>query len=72
MAGPEGAQPPLSRSSFRRLAAFFAAIYFVQGIAEPGAGIGGQPIFYLLKEGLGLGPADTAAFMATITVTVTE
>ena len=68
MAGPEGTQPPLSRSSFRRLAAFFAAIYFVQGIAEPGAGIGGQPIFYLLKEGLGLGPADTAAFMATLGV----
>ncbi len=68
MAGSEGAQPPLSRSSFRRLAAFFAAIYFVQGVAEPGAGIGGQPIFYLLKEGLGLGPADTAAFMATLGV----
>ncbi len=60
--GQEGA------GAFRRLAPFFAAIYFVQGIAEPGAGIGSQPLFYLLKERLGLGPADTATFMATVAV----
>lgn len=53
---------------FRRLAPFFAAVYFVQGIAEPGAGIGSQPLLYLLKDGLKLGPANTAAFMAMIAV----
>jgi predicted MFS family arabinose efflux permease len=68
MTAAEGRPPPDQRGAFRRLAPFFAAIYFVQGIAEPGAGIGSQPLFYLLKERLGLGPADTATFMATVGV----
>ncbi len=68
MAAAEWAPPSGKGSAFRRLAPFFAAIYFVQGIAEPGAGIAGQPIFYLLKERLGLGPADTATFLSVIAV----
>ena len=68
MAGAEGMPPQSDSGAFRRLAPFFAAIYFVQGIAEPSAGLASQPIFYLLKEGLGRGPADTAAFMAVVGV----
>jgi predicted MFS family arabinose efflux permease len=68
MTAAEVTTPPDQRGAFRRLAPFFAAIYFVQGIAEPGAGIGSQPLFYLLKERLGLGPADTATFMAIVGV----
>lgn len=68
MAAPEEIPPPDHRSAFRRLAPFFAAIYFVQGIAEPGAGIASQPLFYLLKDGLHLGPAGTATFMAAVAV----
>jgi len=59
---------PGGSKAFRRLAPFFAAIYFVQGIAEPGTGIGSQPLLYLLKDGLKLGPAGTATFMAIIAV----
>ena len=68
VAAAEGMPLPGHSGAFRRLAPFFAAIYFVQGIAEPSAGLASQPIFYLLKERLGLGPADTAAFMATVGV----
>jgi MFS family permease len=52
----------------RRLAVFFAAVYFVQGIGEPGAGIASQSIFFLLKDELHLSAAATAAFLATISV----
>ena len=52
--------------AFYRLATFFAAIYFVQGFAEPKAGIAAQPIFFLLKDELGLGAAETATFLALV------
>jgi hypothetical protein len=55
-------------SSGRRLGVFFAAVYFVQGIGEPGAGIASQPIFFLLKDELHLSAAQTAAFLATISI----
>jgi MFS family permease len=45
---------------------FFAAVYFVQGIAEPKAGIAAQPIFFLLKDELRLGAAETATFLALV------
>jgi MFS family permease len=48
----------------RRLLVFFAAVYFVQGFAEPKAGIASQPIFFLLKEELRLAPGDIATFFA--------
>ena len=51
-----------------RLGVFFAAVYFVQGIGEPGAGIASQSIFFLLKDELRLTAAQTAAFLATISV----
>jgi hypothetical protein len=38
--------PPPGRRLFQ-LSLFFAAIYFVQGMAEPGAGLASQPIFFL-------------------------
>ncbi len=41
--------PVKSSGGFRRLAVFFAAIHFVQGFAEPKAGIAAQPIFFLLR-----------------------
>jgi MFS family permease len=47
---------------------FFAAVYFVQGIGEPGAGIASQSIFFLLKDELHLTAAATAAFLATISI----
>ncbi len=59
--------PPRS-PDFRRLAIFFAAIYFVQGFAEPKAGIAAQPIFFLLKEDLKLTAGDTATFLALVGV----
>jgi MFS family permease len=49
---------------FRRLAIFFAAVYFVQGFAEPKAGIAAQPIFFLLKDELQLSASQTATFIA--------
>ena len=61
--------PSQGRSALAsRLGLFFAAIYFVQGIAEPGAGIAAQPIFFLLKDELHLSAAQTAAFLATISI----
>ena len=68
MTAAEEMPAPDRPGAFRHLAPFFAAIYFVQGIAEPSAGIGSQPLFYLLKERLGLGPADSATFMAIVGV----
>jgi MFS family permease len=50
----------------RRLAVFFATIYAVQGLAEPRAGLAGQPIFFLLKDEMRLGAAETAAFLALV------
>jgi MFS family permease len=47
---------------------FFAAVYFVQGIGEPGAGIASQSIFFLLKDELHLTAAATAAFLATVSI----
>jgi MFS family permease len=47
---------------------FFAAVYFVQGIGEPGAGIASQSIFFLLKDELRLSAAATAAFLATVSI----
>jgi predicted MFS family arabinose efflux permease len=53
-----------SDGDFWRLAIFFAAVYFVQGFAEPKAGIAAQPIFFLLKDELKLSAAGTATFVA--------
>jgi len=50
----------------RGLGVFFAAIYFVQGISEPGAGIAAQPIFFLLKDELHLSASQAASFLAVI------
>ena len=41
------ADSPASKRRIFELSVFFAAIYFVQGITEPGAGIASQPIFSL-------------------------
>ena len=57
-----------SRRGIFRLSLFFAAIYFVQGITEPNAGIANQPIFFLLKDGLHLSAAGTATFLAIVGV----
>ena len=61
MAGHE-----LSRSDLRRLAIFFTAVYAVQGLAEPKAGLATQPIFFLLKDEMRLGAAETAKFLALV------
>jgi MFS family permease len=64
------AQAPAARrdAEFYRLAIFFAAIYFVQGLAEPQAGIATQPIFFLLKDELKLTAGETATFLALVTL----
>jgi len=62
---PEEGRAPL-RVGFRRLAVFFAAVYFVQGFAEPKAGLAAQPIFFLLKDELKLSAAQTATFLALV------
>ena len=49
-----------------RLLVFFATVYAVQGLAEPKAGLATQPIFFLLKDGMRLGPAETATFLALV------
>lgn len=51
-----------------RLAVFFAAVYAVQGLAEPKAGLATQPIFFLLKDEMRLGAAETATFLALVGV----
>jgi len=58
--------PQQPRHPVRGLGMFFAAIYFVQGISEPGAGIAAQPIFFLLKDELHLGASQAASFLAVI------
>jgi MFS family permease len=50
----------------RRLLVFFATVYAVQGVAEPKAGLATQPIFFLLKDEMRLGAAETATFLALI------
>ena len=50
----------------RRLLVFFATVYAVQGLAEPKAGLATQPIFFLLKDEMRLGAAETATFLALI------
>lgn len=50
----------------RRLLVFFAAVYAVQGLAEPKAGLATQPIFFLLKDELRLSAAETATFLALV------
>jgi MFS family permease len=58
-----GADQPVP---LRRLFVFFAAVYVVQGVAEPKAGLATQPIFFLLKDEMRLSAAETAAFFALI------
>jgi MFS family permease len=50
----------------RRLLVFFATVYAVQGFAEPKAGLATQPLFFLLKDEMRLGAAETATFLALI------
>jgi MFS family permease len=50
----------------RRLLVFFATVYAVQGLAEPKAGLAAQPMFFLLKDEMRLGAAETATFLALI------
>ncbi|MBI4572735.1 MAG: MFS transporter [candidate division NC10 bacterium] len=57
-----------SKRHIFKLSLFFAAIYFVQGITEPNAGIASQPIFFLLKDGLHLTAAGTSTFLAIVAV----
>jgi MFS family permease len=59
--------PPPDRRLFQ-LSLFFAAIYFVQGMAEPGAGLASQPIFFLLKDDLRLSAGQASAFLAMVSV----
>jgi MFS family permease len=59
---------PASKRRVLRLSLFFGAVYFVQGIAEPSAGLASQPLFFLLKDTLGLSAADTATFLAMVAV----
>jgi MFS family permease len=60
--GP-GAGP---RVPIRRLLVFFATVYAVQGLAEPEAGLATQPIFFLLKDEMGLSASETATFLALV------
>jgi BT1 family len=62
------ADPAASRGRLRRLSLFFSAVYFVQGIAEPGAGLASQPLFFLLKDTLRLSAAQAATFFAVVAV----
>ena len=64
----ESAGPAAPRRRHPRLSLFFGTIYFVQGMAEPGAGIASQPIFFLLKDGLRLGPARSSTFLAIVSI----
>jgi predicted MFS family arabinose efflux permease len=60
-----GADSPVP---LRRLVVFFATVYAVQGVAEPQAGLATQPLFFLLKEEMGLSVSGTATFFALIGV----
>ncbi len=51
----------------RRLYWFFAVNYFAQGMA----GLAYEPVGYLLKDGLRLGPAKAAVFVAWMTLPLT-
>lgn len=51
----------------RRLYAFFAVVYFAEGMA----GLAYEPVDYLLKDVLHLGPAQAAAFIAWMTLPLT-
>lgn len=51
----------------RRLYTFFAVNYFAQGMA----GLAYEPVSYLLKDSLGLGPAQAAAFVTWMTIPLT-
>jgi len=62
------ADQPASSGRLLRLSLFFSAVYFVQGIAEPGAGLASQPLFFLLKDTLRLSAAQTATFLAVVAV----
>jgi predicted MFS family arabinose efflux permease len=62
------ADSPAFKRRIFKLSVFFASIYFVQGITEPGAGIASQPIFFLLKDGLRLTAAGTSTFLALVSV----
>ncbi|MBI3288916.1 MAG: MFS transporter [Elusimicrobia bacterium] len=50
-----------------RLVLFFAVNYFAQGMA----GLAYEPVSYFLKDALGLGPAQAAAFVAWMTLPLT-
>ncbi len=50
-----------------RLLAFFAVNYFAQGMG----GLAYEPVSYYLKDALGLGPAQAAAFTAWMTLPLT-
>jgi MFS family permease len=52
--------------SVQRLLVFFATVYAVQGIAEPESGLATQPIFFLLKDQMGLSASETATFLALV------
>lgn len=51
----------------RRLYLFFAVNYFAQGMG----GLAYEPVSYLLKDSLGLGPAQSASFVAWMTLPLT-
>lgn len=51
----------------RRLYYFFAVNYFAQGMG----GLAYEPVSYLLKDSLGLGPAQAAAFVTWMTIPLT-
>ncbi|MEK7382850.1 MAG: MFS transporter [Elusimicrobiota bacterium] len=50
-----------------RLYSFFAVNYFAQGMG----GLAYEPVSYLLKDSLGLGPAQAAAFVSWMTIPLT-
>jgi predicted MFS family arabinose efflux permease len=54
-----------ARPSRRALGLLFGAVYFVQGIGEPTAGLLAQPVSAMLK-GRGEGAAEIAGFMALL------
>lgn len=47
-----------------RLYFFFASVYLAQGLV----GVAYEPISFLLKDGLGLGPSESASFVAWMTL----
>jgi predicted MFS family arabinose efflux permease len=62
-AGAADAKPSASR---RRLLVFFATVYAVQGLAEPETGLATQPVFFLLKDEMGLKASEAATFLALV------